>query len=74
MVRPQPGKLKNSIISGGASPSTPQVVSLFCAEIPTRDAAAMKKFKVDFEGGQLGESTVRLFKKCYMGELKAWHS
>ena len=127
MVRPQPGKLKNSIISGGASPSTPQVVSLFCAEIPTNvvspccalasvvswlrhwfymrynkqngqksvshppftaeqraatgryasehgDAAAMKKFKVEFEGGQLGESTVCLFKKCYMGELKAWHS
>ena len=32
--------------------------------------AAMKKFKADFEGGQLGESTVHLFKKCYIKELK----
>ena len=35
----------------------------------------MKKFKADFEGGQLGESTVRLFKKRYIEELqKAKHS
>ena len=30
------------------------------------NTAAVKKFKADFEGGQLGESTVRLFKKRYM--------
>ena len=33
------------------------------------NAAAVKKFKADFEGGQLGESTVRLFKKRYIEEL-----
>ena len=30
----------------------------------------MKKFKADFEGGQLGESTVRCFKKRYIEELR----
>ena len=34
------------------------------------NAAAVKKFKNDFEGGKLGESTVRLFKKRYVEELK----
>ena len=34
------------------------------------NAAAVKKFKADFEGGQLGESTVRLFKKRYIEEFK----
>ena len=29
------------------------------------NAAAVKKFKANIEGGQLGESTVRLFKKRY---------
>ena len=33
------------------------------------NAAAVKKFKQDFDGG-LGESTVRLFKKRYLAELK----
>ena len=34
--------------------------------------AVVKKLKVDFEVGQLGESTVRLllFFKCYFKELK----
>ena len=35
------------------------------------NAAAVKKFKADFDGGQLGESTVRLFKKRYIEELKS---
>lgn len=30
----------------------------------------MKKFKEDFDGGQLGESTIRLLKKYYVEELK----
>ena len=35
----------------------------------------MKKFKANIEGGQLGEITVRLFKKRYFEELKkAKHS
>ena len=34
------------------------------------NAAAVKKFKANIEGGQLGESTVRLFKKRYFEELK----
>ena len=34
------------------------------------NAAAVKKFKADFEGGQLGESTVRLFKKRYIEEMR----
>ena len=34
------------------------------------NAAAVKKFKADFEGTQLGESTVRLFKKRYIEEFK----
>ena len=39
------------------------------------NAAAVKKFKANIEGGQLGESTVRLFKKRYFEELKkAKHS
>ena len=39
------------------------------------NAAAVKKFKANIEGGQLGESTVRLFKKRYFKELKkAKHS
>ena len=33
------------------------------------NAAAVKKFKGDFDGG-LGESTVRAFKKRYLEELK----
>ena len=37
------------------------------------NAAAVKKFKANIEGGQLGESTVRLFKKHYFEELKAKH-
>ena len=37
------------------------------------NAAAVKKFKANIEGGQLGESTVRLFKKRYFEELKAKH-
>ena len=32
--------------------------------------AAVKKFKANIEGGQLGESTVRLFKKRDIEELK----
>ena len=32
--------------------------------------AAVKKFKANIEGGQLGESTVCLFKKRYIEELK----
>ena len=35
----------------------------------TGNAAAVKKFKGDFDNG-LGESTVRLFKKRYLAELK----
>ena len=39
------------------------------------NAAAVKKLKANIEGGQLGESTVRLFKKRYFEELKkAKHS
>ena len=39
------------------------------------NAAAVKKFKANIEGGQLGEITVRLFKKRYFEELKkAKHS
>ena len=39
------------------------------------NTAAVKKFKADFEDNQLGESTVRLFKKRYIEELKkAKHS
>ena len=34
------------------------------------NAAGLKKFRADFEGGQLGESTVRLFKKRHSEELK----
>ena len=30
----------------------------------------MKNFKADFEGGQLEESTVCCFKKCYIEELR----
>ena len=33
------------------------------------NAAAVKKFKGDFDNG-LGEGTVRLFKKRYLAELK----
>ena len=32
--------------------------------------AAVKKVKANIEGGQLGESTVRLFKKRYIEELE----
>ena len=39
------------------------------------NAAAVKKFKANIEGGQLGESTIRLFKKRYFKKLKkAKHS
>ena len=39
------------------------------------NAAAVKKFKANIEGGQLGESIVRLFKKRYFEKLKkAKHS
>ena len=39
------------------------------------NAAAVKKFEANIEGGQLGESTVQLFKKHYFEELKkAKHS
>ena len=39
------------------------------------NTAAVKKFKTNIEGGQLGESTIRLFKKHYFKELKkAKHS
>ena len=31
---------------------------------------AVKKFKANIDGGQLGESTVRLFKKRYIEELE----
>ena len=34
------------------------------------NAAAVKKFKADFEDNQFGESTIRLFKKRYIEELK----
>ena len=34
------------------------------------NAAVVKKFKADFEGGQLGETAVRMFKKRYIDELK----
>ena len=34
------------------------------------NTATMKKFKADFEGGQLGESTIGLFKKRYIEGLK----
>ena len=34
------------------------------------NAGAVKKFKADFEGGQLGESTIRSFKNHYIEELK----
>ena len=40
-----------------------------------RNAAAVKKFKANIEGGQFGESIVHFFKKHYFEELKkAKHS
>ena len=39
-----------------------------------RNAAAVKKFKANIEGGQLGESTVRLFKRYFEKLKKAKHS
>ena len=42
-------------------------IDQYAAENST--AAALKKFKQDF-GGNLGESTVRLFKKRYLAEVK----